>query len=69
MTGDSSPAFPSKYESYSKTAKLMPEMTKNIHGTGKIESMDCGFCVTVGILALHDHGVYGQSLVNKRGRG
>eukprot|EP00984_Skeletonema_dohrnii_P023854 scaffold12953_cov123-Skeletonema_dohrnii-CCMP3373.AAC.9 len=30
--------------------------------------MDSGFCVTAGILALHDKGVYGQSLIKKRGR-
>ena len=24
------------------------------------------FCVTVGILHLHEHGVYGQSLINKQ---
>jgi hypothetical protein len=63
---DGSPAFPSKYDSYSKTAKLMLEIMENIHGTGKIVSMDSGFCVTAGILALHDYGVYGQSLVKKR---
>ncbi len=68
MKADGSPAFPSKFESHTKTAKLMLEMTENIHGTGKIVSMDSGFCVTAGILALHDHGVYGQSLVKKRGR-
>ena len=30
--------------------------------------MDSGFCVTTGILAMHDHGVYGQALIKKRGR-
>jgi hypothetical protein len=40
---DGSPAFPLKYESYSKTANLMLEMTENIHGTGKIVSMDSVF--------------------------
>ena len=28
--------------------------------------MDSGFCVTVGILHFHKHGVYGQSLIKKR---
>ena len=28
--------------------------------------MDSGFCVTVGILHLHKHGVYGQSLIKKQ---
>jgi len=44
----------------------MCKMTKPIHGTGKVVSMDSGFCVTVGILHLHDLGVYGQSLIKKR---
>jgi len=67
-------AYPSKFEGtnqntgrkYTKTSTLMCEMTEPIHGTGKVVSMDSGFCVTVGILHLHDHGVYGQSLIKKR---
>ena len=61
-------AFPSEFESHTKTVKLMLEMTKPIHGTGKIVSMDSGFCVSAGILAMHDKGVYGQALIKKRGR-
>eukprot|EP00970_Alexandrium_tamarense_P012062 scaffold2720_cov181-Alexandrium_tamarense.AAC.18 len=30
--------------------------------------MDSGFCVSAGILALHEKGVYGQALIKKRGR-
>ena len=30
--------------------------------------MDSRFCVTVGMLALHDAGVFGQALIKKRGR-
>ena len=67
-------AFPSKFEGknpatdrkYTKTSSLMCEMTEPIHGTGKVVSMDSGFCVTAGILHMHDHGVYGQSLIKKR---
>ena len=44
----------------------MLEMTKPIHHTGKIVSMDSGFCVSVGIIAMHDYDVYGQSLIKKR---
>ena len=51
---------------YTKTSSLMCEMTVPIHGTGKIVSMDSGFCVTSGILHLHDLGVFGQSLIKKR---
>ena len=63
---DESWAFPSEFPGYSKTATLMLEMTKPIHHTGKIVSMDSGFCVSVGIIAMHDYGVYGQSLIKKR---
>lgn len=43
-------------------------MTEPIHHTGKVVCMDSGFCVTAGILALHQVGVYGQALIKKRGR-
>ena len=67
-------AFPSKFEGenknmrrkYTKTYRLMCEMTVTLHGMGKIVSMDSGFFVTVGILHLNEHSVYGQSLINKR---
>ena len=51
---------------YTKTSRLMCERTVPLHIMGKIVSMDSGFCVTVGILHLHEHGVYGKSLINKR---
>ena len=44
----------------------MGEMTVPIHGTGKIVTMDSGFCVIAVILHLHDLGVFGQSLIKKR---
>ena len=66
-------AFPSEFEGtnsisnrkYTKTSTLMCKITKPLHGTDKVVSMDSGFCVTAGILQLHDHSVYGQSLVKK----
>ena len=58
--------FPSKFTGYSKTATLMLEITKPSHHTGKVVSMDSGFCVLVGIIAMHNFGFYGQSLINKR---
>ena len=65
-------AFPSEFETgttgKSKSAVLMLEMTKPIHATGRVVTMDSGFCVTAGILAMHDHGVFGQALIKKRGR-
>jgi hypothetical protein len=43
----------------------MLEMRKPIHGTGKVVSIDSGFCVTARILAMQDKGVYGQALIKK----
>ncbi|KAL7471152.1 hypothetical protein ACHAXS_011440 [Conticribra weissflogii] len=62
------PCFLTEFESHTKTSALMLYMTKPIHNTGKIVTMDSGFCVAAGILALHDVGVYGQSLIKKHGR-
>ena len=60
--------YPSTFEEkgYTKTACLMLEMTEPLHNTGKIVTMDSGFCVKVGIDALDKHGVYGQALVKKK---
>ena len=62
---DGSWSFPSEFPGYSKTATVMLEMTKTIHHTYKVVSMDSGFCVSVGIIAMHNFGVYGQYLINK----
>ena len=56
----------SDFPGYSKKSTLMIEMKNPIHQTGKIVSMDSGFCVSVGIIAMHDYGVYGQFLIMKR---
>ena len=58
--------YPSDFPGYSKTATLMHEMTKPVHHTGKVVSMDSGFCISVGITAMHNFGVYGQSLMKKQ---
>ena len=63
---DGSWAFPSEFPGYSKTATLMLETTNPIHHIGDFVSMDSGFCVSVGIIAMHNFGVYVQSLINKR---
>ena len=56
----------SKFPGYPKTATLMLEMKKPVQHTGKVVSMDSGLCVSVGIIAMHSFGVYGQSLLKKR---
>ena len=62
------PRYPSQFECYSATAKLILEMSKPLINSGMIVMMDSGFCVTAGILAMNDHGVYGQALIKKCGR-
>ena len=62
---DGSWAFSSEFPGYSKTATLMLEMTKHVHHTGKVVSVDSGFCVSVGIIEMHNFGVYCQSLIKK----
>ncbi len=46
----------------------MLEMTKPIHNIGKVVTMDGRFGVAAGILALHDMGVFVQSLIKTQGR-
>ena len=60
--------FASEFEKkgFTPTVALLLEMTEPIHRTGKVVTGDSGFCVTSGVLALHDHGVYGQFLIKKR---
>ncbi len=57
-----------EFENHTKTLSLMLYMTKPIHNTGEIVTMDSGFCVAAGILALHHVGVYGQALIKKQGQ-
>ncbi len=57
-----------EFENHSKTAALMLEMSKQIHNTDNVVTMDSGSCVTVGILECHDAGVFGQSMIQKQGQ-
>ena len=62
---DGSRAPPSKFPGYLKTATLMIETNKPVQHTGKVFSMDSGLRVLVGIIAMHNFGVYGQPLIKK----
>jgi hypothetical protein len=62
------PAFESQWEGkYPKAPMVVTlmEITKPIHRTGKIVTGDSGFCVTQGVMALHDAGVFRQFLIKK----
>ncbi|KAL7473681.1 hypothetical protein ACHAXS_014180 [Conticribra weissflogii] len=61
------PQFPSEFEHQTNTSALMLEITKPIHHTGKVVIMNSQFCVTAGIIALQNVGVFGQALVKKYG--
>ena len=57
---------PNTGRKYTRTSRLMCEMTVPLHVMGKKISMDSGFFVTVGILHFHEHGVYGKSPIKKQ---
>ncbi|KAL7460763.1 hypothetical protein ACHAXS_001203, partial [Conticribra weissflogii] len=62
------PCYLSEFANYFKTVALMLEMTKPIQNASKIDTMDNGFCVTLGILPLNDAVVFVQSLIKERGQ-
>ncbi len=39
---------------------------ETIHHMGKVITGDSGFCVALGVMALHQHGVQSQFLIKKR---
>jgi hypothetical protein len=55
-----------KYEEFGATVGTMMRMCEPIFGSGKIVTMDSGFCVSKGITKLAENGVYGQALIKKR---
>ena len=60
---------PKKYEEKEKTVGLMCRMVEPIKSSVKCVTMDSGFAVSQGIVEMEwVMGVYGQSLVKKRGR-
>ncbi len=46
--------------------KLLLNMMEPIHGTGKVVMGDSGFCVALGMMALHAKVVFWQLLIKKR---
>ncbi len=61
------PCFPTECKYQTKTSSLMLYMTKPIHNTGNVMTMNSGFCVAAGILALHHIVVYGQLIKKHEG--
>ena len=62
---DGSWVFPSEFKNLSKTAKMMMEMTKPLHGTGKAVIGNSRFCVCNGVITLHKKGVFFQAYAKK----
>jgi len=60
---------PKEFEDRGKTIGLMVRMSRNLWNTGKVVTMDSGFSVSKGILAMREKGVFGQALIKPRGRG
>ena len=54
----SRPFYPLQFETFLITVKLMLEMSELIHGSGRVVVHDSSFCMTAGILALHNIGVF-----------
>ena len=57
-----------KWDKKGSTFGLILRMMAFIHQTGKIVTHHSCFCVTAGILELHNFGVFGQALLKKWGR-
>ncbi len=52
-----------EFEDRGKTLGLMVHMSQNWWNTGKDVTMDSGFSVSKGILAMREKGVFGQALI------
>ena len=52
-------------EGYNKMVDLLLDMMEPIHCMGKVVTGNSRFCVTLGVTALHAHGVFGQYLIKK----
>ena len=55
-----------KWEELGKTVGLMLRMCEPIFSTGKCVLLDSGFCVSKGITALLEVGVYAAALIKNR---
>ena len=55
-----------KWEDLGDTVGIMLQMCEPIFSTGKCVVLDSGFCVSKGITALLEFGVYTDVLIKKR---
>ncbi len=59
---------PKEFEDCGNTVGLMIFMSKNLWNTGKVVSMDSGFSVSKGIIAMKEKGEFGQALIKPSGK-
>ena len=57
---------PNKWEDLGKTVGIMLQICEPIYSTGKCVVLESGFCVSNGIKALLEFGVYAAELTKKR---
>ncbi len=57
-----------EFDDCGKTVGLMFQMSCNLWNLGKIVTMDSGFCVSKGIIAMKEKGVFGEAFVKPRGQ-
>ncbi len=65
--GSADEGHPTAFPGFGKTTTTMLEMTKPIHGKGKVMVGDSGFCVREGVIECHKCSVWFQAYVKKRG--
>jgi hypothetical protein len=54
-----------KKKGFTNTVELLIDMMESIYHMGKVVTDDSSFCVGLGIMALHQHGIHGQFLIKE----
>ena len=55
-----------EHDDKGKTTETLLQLTKPVHGTGKVFVLDSGFCVLQALVELKKCGVYAHALIKKR---
>ena len=58
--------LPKEHDNKGKTVGTLLQLTKPIHGSGKLVVLDSGFCVLQGLVELKKLGVFAHALIKKR---
>ncbi len=68
MDQNNNPSYPIEFKNHTNISEFILYMTKLIHNSDKIVTVDSGFCVAEEIFALHHIGVYRQAFIKKQGQ-